>query len=104
MTDEIETKEQFWSRYAEAERSVTSRLGKMPKAPEPLSAIMGALAGGVSAMLALVLAGVHGDRLSWITLTVATVAASAVYFTGYYKHARWHKALIAQLESTKPKK
>lgn len=55
-------------------------------------------------MLALALAGVHGDRLSWITLTVATVAASAVYFTGYYKHARRHKALIAQLESTKPKK
>lgn len=103
MADPIETKEQFWIRYAEAERSVTARFGKMPNAPEPLRAFMGALAGGASAMLALALAGVHGDRLSWITLIVATVAGTGVYFTDYYRRARWDKELIAHLEATKPK-
>ncbi len=54
-------------------------------------------------MLALALAGVHGDRLSWITLIVATVAGTGVYFTDYYRRARWDKELIAHLEATKPK-
>lgn len=71
-----ENNEAYWARHKEAEKFVTSIKGPRPAPTETRDSIFGATAGGVSAMLALALAGVHGERFDYITLAVAGISFS----------------------------
>ncbi|MEL7937636.1 hypothetical protein [Pseudomonas delhiensis] len=103
MQNPNESKESFWARYEEARRVVTIQRGEEPQTPDAQDAILSATGGGFCAMLALAMAGVSGERFSWITLAVAAIAGSAIYLTRWYSSRQWQTALNKRLEETKPK-
>lgn len=103
MSNKEESGEEFWARYKEAEKVTTALKGPCPPPAGPKDAIIGGFAGGAPAMLALAIAGVYGDRLEYITLAVAAIAASSVYLVKHLAYSAWHKELTIQLRQTEPK-
>ena len=103
MSNKVESGEEFWARYKEAEKITTDLKGPCPPPPGPKEAILGGFAGGAPAFLALAIAGVYGDRLEYITLAVAVISAGAVYFVKRLAYSAWHKEMTIRLRQTEPK-
>lgn len=103
MSNAKESSDNFWARYKEAERITTALKGPCPPPPMPNDAILGGLAGGFPAMLALGFAGVHGDRFEYITLAVAGISGGSVYLVKYLAYRGWHRELEHQLRQTTPR-
>lgn len=97
-----ESSEAYWARHKEAERIITSIKGPRPEPTEARDSIFGATAGGVSAMLALALAGVHGERFDYITLTVAGIAGGSVFLCRRFQQRDWQRAWMNRMSQTAP--
>ena len=102
--DQQESSEAYWARHKEAERLITSIKGPRPEPTEARDSILGAMAGGFSAKLALAFAGVQGERFDYITLAVAGVAAGAVFLCRRFQQRDWHKAWMNRMSQTAPSK
>lgn len=102
MIQKEESGEDFWARYAEAERRTTSRKGPCPAHPVPLHAIFGALGAGFPAALALAIAGVPSSRSECITISFSAIGAVAVYLIKHLAYSSWQRELVRELDQNKP--
>lgn len=101
MGNDVEDAESYYSLEKEDETYV-ARL----KGPRPTSkvndCILGASAGGFSAMAAFALAGVNGERFGYITLIVAGIAGVLTFFARQSQHKAWQAARQKRMEKTAP--
>lgn len=101
MVNDTEDAEMYHSRAKEAEAHVTRLKGPRPTS-EANDCILGASAGGFSAMAALALAGVNGERFEYITLIVAGIAGALTFFARRSQCKAWQAAWQNRMEQTAP--
>ncbi|PMV79480.1 MULTISPECIES: hypothetical protein [unclassified Pseudomonas] len=102
MKNDAEESDSYHSRAKEAEAFVTKLKGPRPVGNEVNDCILAATAGGLSAMTALALAGVYGERFEYITIIVAGIAGALTFFLRRFQQREWQTAWIKRMEQTTP--
>lgn len=97
-----ESTESFWARYREAERITAALKGPPPPLADLRDAILGAMAGGFCAMLALAFAGVYGEIFEYAALGVSIISGGGFYTARAIAQKAWNKEFMRQLHYTDP--
>lgn len=102
MKNDAEKSDSYHSRAKEAEAFVTMSKGPRPVLNEVNDCILAATVAGLSAMTALALAGVSGERFEYITIIVAGIAGVLTFFSRRFQQREWQTAWLRRMEQTAP--